>query len=148
MKKLFTLALATVLALALVACSGGKKADGVYTARTDDAYAEANHGWTDELVLTFKDGKVVEAAYESFNADGEKKSENAEYIDAMTGAGGPSPAEWMPQLAKNVVAAGSPDKVEAVAGATSASKTVVALFEGILKDGKVGETITVTIPVA
>ncbi|MFV0352487.1 MAG: hypothetical protein ACK5JF_09315 [Oscillospiraceae bacterium] len=146
MKKLFTVALAAVLALALVACSGGKKADGVYTAKVDAAYAEANHGWTDELTLTYKDGKVVEAVYESYDADGAKKSESTEYAEAMTGAGGPSPAEWIPQLASNVVAAGSPDKVEVVAGATNASNSVIALYEGIEKDGKAGETITVTIP--
>ena len=51
------------------------KADGVYTAQMDDAATEASYGWRDELVVEYKDGKIVSASFESYDADGNKKSE-------------------------------------------------------------------------
>lgn len=144
MKKLLAFVTASLLALSLVACGGGgKKADGVYTARTDAAFAESNHNWTDELVITYKDGAVVDAVFESYDPDGNKKSEATAESYPMT----PAPAEWIPQLSENVKAAGSADKVEAVAGATHASDSAKKLFEAIEKEGKAGETLTVTMPV-
>ena len=74
MKKWIALLLALVLALSLTACSKGM-ADGVYTAELDDASAEAAHGWRDTLVVEYKDGKIVSATFESYDADGNKKSE-------------------------------------------------------------------------
>ena len=140
MKRMGILAMAILLLLALAAC-GGKKADGIYTAQVDAAYAEEKgHGWVDTLTITYKDGVVVEAVFESFK-DGQKKSElsTAEYPMPMP------PSEWMPALAENVVEAGSSDKVDTIAGATNASDVVKQLFAAIEKDGKAGETITVQI---
>jgi major membrane immunogen (membrane-anchored lipoprotein) len=143
MKKVLSIAFVFVLALSLVACSG-KKPDGVYTAQVDAAYAaEANHGWTDILIVTYKDGVVADALFESYDANGNKKSEATfeEYPMEY------SPSEWMPLIGQEIVRAGTAANMDVVAGATSGSASAQKLFEGIEKDGKAGETITVTIPV-
>lgn len=139
MKKFLVIALSAVLALSLVACGGGKK-DGVYTAKVDDATAEAAYGWADQLSVTYKDGKIVDAKFTSLNAEGKEKQNDPTYqMD-------PAPSVWMPELAANVVAAGTSDKVAAVAGASHSSANAKALLAAIEKDGKPGETITVTVP--
>lgn len=147
MKKVLALASVFVLAFALVACGGGNgdgsKPDGVYTAQVDAAYAEANYGWTDRLTVTYKGGVIVEAEYESYDADGNRKSEDAEYAELM----GYAPAEWMPLLSKNVVDAGTANDISNVAGATKATGVARLLLAAIESEGKAGETITVTIPV-
>lgn len=145
MKKIFALACAAMLVFALVACGNsgnGGKADGVYTAQVDEAYAAANYGWVDTLTVTYKDGVVVEATFESYNANGDLKSQDAAYAEQM----GFDPAIWMPQIAQNVVTAGTANEVSNVAGATKATGVARALFAAIEAEGKPGETITVTIP--
>ncbi|MDL2324360.1 hypothetical protein LJC61_04320 [Ruminococcaceae bacterium OttesenSCG-928-A16] len=143
MKKFLAIAFSALLALSLVACGGGKK-DGVYTAKVDANYAaEAGHGWTDQLTVTYKDGKITEAVFDSINAEGTIKSQTTPETYPMEF----HPTEWIPQLGVGIVAAQTADKVEVVAGATHASEAAKALLAGIEKDGKPGETIIVTIPV-
>lgn len=138
MKKWIALVLALVLALALTACGGGK-ADGVYTAEMDDAAAEAAYGWRDTLVVEYKGGKIVSATFESYDADGNKKSE----ATAETYPMDPHPSEWIPALSAKVLEAGEAKRLDGVAGATMASDNVKALLEAIEKDGKAGETIQI-----
>ncbi|MEG2286772.1 MAG: hypothetical protein RSA17_02410 [Ruthenibacterium sp.] len=133
MKKILILALTLVLALALVACSGGIK-DGTYTAQL----AEASHGWTDTLSVTYKDGKVAEASYDAFDADGKLKSAATQEEYDMT----PHPTEWIPTLNANIVAAGSSDKIEAVAGATTSSEIAKLLMAAVEEKAKAGDTNT------
>ncbi len=142
MKKWLAVALALVLAVSLAACSSGSGTmqDGVYTAEADDAYVENYaYGWRDTLTVTYKDGVVVDATFESYDAEGNKKSTPGNYD--MT----PPPSEWMPELSENVVEAGTASQVDGVAGATIASGNAKQLFAAIEKDGKPGETIMVAL---
>lgn len=139
MKKLISLALSLVLALALAACGGRQMADGVYTAEMDDAAAEAAYGWRDTLVVEYRDGKMVSAVFESYDPDGNKKSETSADVYPME----PSPSEWVPQLNANLEKAGDSKHLDGVAGATLASGNAKALLEAIEKDGQPGETIQV-----
>ena len=143
MKKLVLGLCAVCLAMALVACSGGGgMADGTYTAKSDEAFAADNHGWTDQLTVTYQGGKITSASYESVNAEGLMKSQATFEQYPMEY----SPSEWIPLINSNVVAAGTSAKVDNVSGATNASDSAKALLAGIEKDGKAGETITVQIP--
>lgn len=139
MKKLISLALSLVLALALAACGGRQMADGVYTAEMDDAAAEAAYGWRDTLVVEYRDGKMVSAVFESYDPDGNKKSETSADVYPME----PSPSEWVPQLNANLEKAGDSKHLDGVAGATLASGNAKALLEAIEKNGQPGETIQV-----
>lgn len=140
MKKLISLAAALALVFSLAACGSNAKADGVYTAEADDAYVASNgYGWRDTLVLTYKDGKVVDAKFEAYNADGDAKSVPGNYDME------PAPSEWIPTLTENVKKATSADGIDGVAGATIASTNARALYAAIEKDGKPGETIQVNL---
>lgn len=140
MKRFFAIATALLMMFLLVACGGGKKmADGVYTAQVDDAFVEAyGHGWREFLEVTMKDGKIVNVVYDGVNADGQHKSDPGVYNME------PSPAEWLPKLEENIKN-NVDGKIDAVAGATNSSSNAQELLNAILKDGKVGETITVSI---
>lgn len=138
MKKFMTLALTAVLALAVTAC-GSKIADGSYTAELDDASAAAAYGWRDTVVAQYKDGKLVSATFESYDADGNKKSETTAETYPMD----PAPADWIPELTSRLTKAGEAKRVDAIAGATTASNNAKALLTAIEKSGKPGETIQV-----
>lgn len=132
MKKVLTLAVVAVLALSLVACGGGKIKDGTYTAENKNP---AN-GWADTLSLTYKDGVVVEAKYDAKGEDGSLKSETPDENYPMD----PVLSVWMPQLNENIAKAGSADKIEAIAGATSSSNAAKALYAEVEKKAKAGDT--------
>lgn len=139
MKKITAIALMLMLALTLAACSGKTIADGTYTAEMDDAAMEAAHGWRDTLVVEYKDGKMVSAVFDSYDADGNKKSETTAETYPMD----PHPSEWIPQLTANIEKAGDAKHLDAVAGATNASNDAKLLLEAIEKNGVAGETIQV-----
>lgn len=141
MKKVFSMLLALLLVLGLAAC-GDKKPDGVYTARADEEHVLANNGWVDILVVTYEKGVVVDAVFECYNAEGQKKSELGyeEYPISY------SPSEWIPLISQRIVQAGTAETMDVVAGATNSSETARLLFEAIEAEGKPGETIIVTIP--
>ena len=115
-------------------------ADGVYTAQMDDAAAEADYGWRNQLVVEYKDGKMVSATFESYDADGNKKSETTPDTYPMD----PAPSEWTPQLSENILAAGNSADIDGISGATIASNDARALLAAIETEGKPGETITVS----
>lgn len=120
------------------------KADGVYTAEMDDAATEASYGWRDQLVVEYKDGKMVSATFESYDADGNKKSEVSPDSYPMD----PAPADWVPQLSENILAAGNSADIDGISGATMASNNARAMLAAIEESGEPGETIVVAEPEA
>lgn len=140
MKKILLMSLAAVLAFSLTACGNSSKPDGTYTAEMDDAAAESSYGWRDTLTVEYKDGKVVSAVFESYDAEGNKKSETTPEAYPMD----PAPSEWIPQMSENIQKAGTSKMIDTIAGATMASNNARALMEAIEKDGVAGETIQVS----
>ncbi|MEQ2444687.1 hypothetical protein WMO64_14590 [Pseudoflavonifractor sp. CLA-AP-H29] len=114
-------------------------ADGTYTAEMDDASAEAAYGWRDRLVVEYKDGAMVSAVFDSYDADGNKKSETTPETYPMD----PAPADWMPELSDQILKAGGTAKIDGITGATMASNNARAMMQAILDSGKPGETVTV-----
>ena len=137
MKKVFAVALSLALALSLVACGGSSKIkDGTYKAEMSDAVVEASYGWRDTLTVTYKDGKVADLDFDSFDADGNRKSE----ATAETYPMDPAPSAWMPQLEENLKATTDPDKVAAVAGATHSSDNAKLLYKAVIEKANAGDT--------
>lgn len=130
-KQVMTMAAAAAL-LVLAGCgtaaatstadSAPAKADGVYTAQMDDASAKAAFGWQDQLVVEYRDGVIVSADFDSYDADGNRKSQLPEGAYPME----PSPSEWIPQLSENVEKAGRAFKIDNVSGATESSENARA----------------------
>ena len=128
------MAMVAAMLLALTGCAASK-ADGVYTARMKDA----SYGWQDQLVVEYKDGAVVSAVFESYDADGNRKSQLPEGAYPME----PSPSEWIPRLSENVEKAGRAFKIDNVSGATESSENARALLAAIEAGGKPGEVLLV-----
>lgn len=147
-RKIVLIAAISAATLALVGCGKAAtteqkteavKADGTYTAQMDDASAEAAYGWRDQLVVEYKDGKVVSAVFESYDADGNKKSEISPEVYPMD----PAPADWMPQLSENIAKAETAEKIDGVAGATMASNNARAMMAAIEASGEPDEVLVV-----
>ena len=144
MKKMLTMLVCAALALGLVGCGGDKIADGTYTAELSDAAAEANHGWKDYLSVTYKDGQIAEVDFDATDADGNLKTESTNPENYPMD---PQPSEWMPQLEKNIAATSNPDKVAAVAGATTGSSHAKELYRAVIEKAKAGDTTTAIVDV-
>ena len=138
MKKLLVMAAVAVLALSLVACGSGKIKDGTYRAENKNA----SNGWTDFLEVTYKDGVIADVTFDAKNAkDGGLKSALPDENYPMT----PKKSEWMPQLEANIKAAGTADKIEAIAGATGSSVSAKDLMKAVEESAKAGKTDTVIV---
>ena len=125
---------------ASTADSAPAKADGVYTAQMDDASAEAAFGWRDQLVVEYRDGVIVSADFDSYDADGNRKSQLPEGAYLME----PSPSEWIPQLSENVEKAGRAFKIDNVSGATESSENARALLAAIEASNDPAEVLVVS----
>lgn len=152
MKKLPVISvLSAALLLALAGCSGtadagspAALADGTYTAEMDDASAEAAYGWRDRLVVEYKDGALVSAVFESYDAEGNKKSE----VSPETYPMDPAPSAWMPELSDHILQAGGSTEIDGITGATMATNNAKAMLEAILTSGTAGGTVVVSEPAA
>ncbi|HIV86681.1 MAG TPA: hypothetical protein H9896_01040 [Candidatus Pygmaiobacter gallistercoris] len=144
MKKMMLFLLSACMMLSLVACGGSKIADGTYSAEISDASAEANHGWKDFLTITYKDGEMVDVQFDAKDADGNLKTESTNPENYPMD---PQPSVWMPQLEENIKATSNPDKVAAVAGATTGSNHAKELYRAVLEKAKAGDTSVAVIDV-
>ncbi|SCJ59760.1 Major membrane immunogen%2C membrane-anchored lipoprotein [uncultured Flavonifractor sp.] len=152
MKKLILpAALSAAMLLSLAGCAKTAAetpkttmADGTYTAEMDDASAEAAYGWRDRLVVEYKDGALVSAVFDSYDADGNKKSETTPDTYPMD----PAPSAWMPELNDQLLKSGGSGEIDGVTGATMATNNAKAMMKAILDSGVAGETVVVSEPTA
>lgn len=152
MKKLILpAALSAAMLLSLAGCAKTAAetpkttmADGTYTAEMDDASAEAAYGWRDRLVVEYKDGALVSAVFDSYDADGNKKSETTPDTYPMD----PAPSAWMPELNDQLLKSGGSGEIDGVTGATLATNNAKAMMKAILDSGVAGETVVVSEPTA
>lgn len=136
MKRKVALVACGALLLAFSSCVPPPKADGVYTAQADDAHmAGIGYGWRDVLVVTYRNGEVTGAVFESYNRRGEKKSK------ILTHETTPPPGEWIAKLNENLSGAKTCAEVDTIAGATLSCHNARLLFEAIEQQGSPGETL-------
>ncbi|MGM0640814.1 MAG: FMN-binding protein [Thermotogota bacterium] len=109
--------------------------DGEYRAEM----SEASHGWTDFLEITVKNGIIVKAYADAYNADGNLKTDDPNYGERM----GMEPSRFFGVLSYRVIAEQSVEEIDTVTGATSSSNSVRTLLGGIIENGEAGETIKV-----
>lgn len=128
MKKLISLGLILVLVLVFtVGCSKASTyADGDYTAESE----VDDHGYKGVINISVKDGKIKTVDYDEYSAEGDKKSEDADYSNTMQGVSGTTPKEAYEKLVGQLIEKQDPDKVEAVSGATGSSE----IFKNLAKE--------------
>lgn len=132
MKKLFTL----IFVLLSMSIFAGDLKDGRYWVED----AEYKYGWKSFTAITIKDGEVVSARHDKFNADGKFASEDDEYNTNMKAKSGSNPAEFSKVLVEDYLAKKDIDKVDTVAGATSNSDIFKAQIKFLLEKAAKGET--------
>lgn len=129
-----------VLCAPLTGCRSTRPQDGVYTAR----YQYPSHGYVEYLTVTFRDGRAAEVEFDAYSETdpNAKKSSLTKEEYPMD----PHPSEWMNTLERNIEKAGlKPDKIAAVAGATSSSRHARELYDAVLKAARDGKTETVLV---
>lgn len=145
---------ASLLTLSLVGCSSTPKEetpateketstteeaagmkDGVYEAETKDA---DDNGGKAVASIKVEGGKIVEAKYNEFNDEGNKR-DSEEYNKMMKEKSGTSPSEFEPEIEKQIVDAQSAE-IDGVTGATSSSAKAKTLFESALNNANEGKT--------
>ena len=150
MKKFLVLTLTMILVLTIAAGCAPKTEtpapapgpnskvaykDGTYTAKgeTDE------RGWTPEVTIVVKDGKVSEVKYDETR--GMYKSEDAEYRKNFKDSKGVDLLEIYKQFGENLVVAQSVDKVDTVTGATGSFTNFKALAAEAMEMAKDGDKL-------
>lgn len=123
---------ATPAAAEQPAPAAGAFKDGTYTekGKTDE------RGWTPQIEITVKDGKIAAVKYDEFSADNKKKSEDAGYKDAFKKSKNVDLVAAYEALQNSLVEKQEASKVDAFSGATSTSKTFVELATKALAQAK------------
>lgn len=149
-KRIFAAALSmALLTTAMVGCNSRSATlkDGTYRAQMKTA----EHGWTDYLEITVRNGKYDTVVFDAENAAGEKKSQDEEYKKSMlegnknAGKAETYPADYSEKLADNLLEKQDIEQVDAVAGATNSSEKFKALAKALEKNMKKGKTATVIV---
>ena len=109
--------------------------DGNYRAE----YVEASHGWTEYLEITVKNGLIVKAYSDAFDANGNLKTDDPNYAENM----GYDPVRYYGFLAQEIIAGQSVEEVDTFTGATHSSEDVRVLLQAIIDNGTPGKTVTV-----
>ena len=143
---------ASLLTLSLVGCSSTPKEeapkkeapkteeaagmkDGAYEAETKEA---DDKGGKARASIKVKDGKIVEASYNEFTDDGDKRV-NEGYNKMMKEKSGTNPSEYEPAIEKQIVDSQSAE-IDGVTGATHSSAKAKTLFDAALKNANEGKT--------
>lgn len=133
MKKMLIVTLVLVLSVSiLVGCQQSEKIkykDGDYNTESD----VDENGWKGKIDITVKDGKIDKVDYNEFDEKGNKKTEDLEYSENMENSSGIMPKDAFEQLEEALINTQNPDKIDAVAGATSSSEQFKELAEESLE---------------
>lgn len=103
------------------------------------------NGWKTDFTITVKDGKITESNYENLDKDGNKKSEDEGYEEAMKEKTGVGPKEYFPELNEQLVEKQDASEVEVVTGATHSSESFKEYAQQLIDAAKEGNTETIEI---
>lgn len=147
MKKLLSILIAGILITSIFVGCGAKTAadfkDGTY--RAEFAAAD-DHGWTDYIEITVESGKITKAVVDSVNSEGDRKSENEAYNQAMKDAGSETwPSEFFPELESQIMDKQDGTAIDGVAGATTSSDATKTLYKALINNMVQGNTETVKV---
>lgn len=102
--------------------------NATYHAQNEDFDA---HGWKAVLSVKFENGRVTAVGFDEIDKDNNRKSNDEAYAAQMSKVSKATPKEVYTALAQKLLDAQDPDRVDAVSGATSTSKTFVDLARQI-----------------
>lgn len=121
---------------ALAKAEKGDKTEAVLS--MDDTYTAKEekpdqYGWTAQVSITYKDGKITKVEYEELNKDNQKKTEDKKYNDDMKAKSGISLVEAAEKLSKDYMEKGTVDTVAGATGTTAKFKALVEQAKAMRK---------------
>ncbi|WP_071130428.1 extracellular electron transfer flavoprotein PplA [Enterococcus timonensis] len=126
--------------------NGAELKDGTYS------LVEKNdsNGYHVDFSIVVAGGKVTESKYDNFSADGKSKQDDTEYEANMTAKSGVGPAEFIPQLNENLLAAMSGEEpsvanTEVVTGATHSSHSFIIYAQQLINAAEKGDTTAIEV---
>lgn len=145
MKKVTTICITFVLLVVLfVGCVSSKELkDGSYKAEFESA---DDHGWTEFVEITVTNSKITDVNFDAKNQNGDLKSKDPDYKEAMEGAGLKTwPSDFYPKLSAKLIETQDIEKVDAIAGATNSSNAFKKLVKSLTKNMTSGKTEVVKV---
>ncbi|MDA3823118.1 MAG: FMN-binding protein [Bacteroidales bacterium] len=144
MKK--TLLILVAIVFAVTACEKATYMDGEYSA----TYSEIDsHGWNAFVNFTLTEDVISGVDFDYLDADGIRKSEDADYNERMLSIMGiTNPETYVPQIEAALADATiNPqfDSIDAITGATSSSHNATILFKAALDAAIDGEPMDVVL---
>lgn len=122
--------------------AGAPLQDGTYSLTEKEL---DDHGWKASMAITVKDGKITESTYDYENAEGQLKSEDEGYQEAMKDKTGVGPKDFIPQLNEALVAQQDAQKVDIVTGATHSSDAFLNYAQQLIQAAQNGNTAPIEI---
>lgn len=122
--------------------AGAAMQDGTYTLEEKDL---DDNGWKVSMEITVEDGKIVSSDYDYTNEEGQLKSEDEGYQEAMSDKVGVGPQEFIKQLNDGLVATQNAQEVDIVTGATSSSEAFINYAQQLIQAAQNGDTETIVI---
>jgi major membrane immunogen (membrane-anchored lipoprotein) len=147
-----TLLFLVAIVFAVTACNKQTYVDGTYTAKYD---AIDSHGWQASVEFTLVEDVISNVDFDYFDAEGNRKSEDAGYQDRMynlsyvlvgTDTVRTKPETYCPELEAQIEAATITPSwvdIDGVAGATSSSLNANTLMAAGLEGAIVGDPTTI-----
>lgn len=143
MKRFLGVAVAVLLLFSLFGCAQSHSyQDGIYSAEFRDF---DSRGYKDYLKVTVSGGKVTDIVFDGVDAEGNLKSQDADYKSTMEELQGTYPEKYATDLENQYLDMSDIEKVDAVAGATYSSESFIALFHALEKSMESGDSKLVVI---
>jgi major membrane immunogen (membrane-anchored lipoprotein) len=114
----------------------GALKDGYYTAAASDFNAD---GWKDYLTIYVKNGSIVTAEYNAYNATGLLRSWDTDYLKSIRKPGSQSPNHYPRQYCSFLVAVQNPSRVQTIDGGRKTHEIFVALAKAALDYSRLGK---------
>lgn len=164
MRKLFTLMLILVLSLSLLAGCGSDETEPTdagneeqqETSENQETYVDGNynvtyshvdsHGWRPILEVIIKDEKISSAKMDYINPEGNLKSEDENYANAMKNKSDITPSEAFNEMNERLVEKQDIANVDTVTGATGSSESFTKMVQAALENAKSGDTSEIVLP--
>lgn len=121
--------------------AAGELKDGTYKLVSEPD----QRGWHVEFTIEVKDGKITSSDYDNFNADGKRKSEDADYEKQMKDKVGTGPQEYFKAYNIGLVEKQTPSDVEVVSGATNAHTAFVEYANQLIAAAQKGDTTEIKV---
>lgn len=153
MKKLSTLALLAALSIFIFAACSSKEPGTPASALKEGSYKVTYdkpdaRDWTAYLTFDVADGKITNVDFDYLGSgpnEGKKKTEDPAYNEAMMNTAGTNPATYAPIFEKSFQESQDPEKIEAVAGATTSYSSIKHFAAEGIKAAQAG-TFEVILP--